>query len=262
MKAGISTATLFPEKHSEEAAQLIKSLGAEVAEIFLSTFYEYRPEFAKALAPKISGLEVNSLHTMPLNFESNLFNPTRRVRGDGFYWLDQIARSAQLLGCKNYTFHGLARTAVGCRDDLDFFGERVVEAHGFLQGYGVNLCIENTATYLYNRPEVFTALRRYCPDLYGVFDLKQARRSGYPYQMYIKAMEGAIAYVHISDLTEDGKMALPGKGKCDLFEVLTRLKDAGFDGNILIETYREDFGDVSEIKESLDFLNELCYKLG
>ena len=84
MKIGISTASLFPEKHSEEAARIIKELGAEAAEIFLSTFYEYRPEFSKALAPQIEGLEVNSLHTVPLNFEGNLFNSTRRVRVDGF----------------------------------------------------------------------------------------------------------------------------------------------------------------------------------
>ena len=101
MKIGISTASLFPEKHTEEAARIIASLGAEVAEVFLSTFYEYRPEFSKALAPRIKGLEINSVHSMPLNFEPNLFNVTRRVRGDVFYWLDKIARSAQLLGCHN-----------------------------------------------------------------------------------------------------------------------------------------------------------------
>ena len=65
MKIGISTASLFPEKHTEEAARIIKSLGAEVAEVFFSTFYEYRPEFSKALAPEIEGLALihNSAHT-------------------------------------------------------------------------------------------------------------------------------------------------------------------------------------------------------
>ena len=55
MKIGISTAALFPEKHTEDAARIIKSLGAEVAEVFFSTFYEYRPEFSKELAPQIAG---------------------------------------------------------------------------------------------------------------------------------------------------------------------------------------------------------------
>lgn len=261
MKIGISTATLFPEKHSEEAAVIIKSLGAEVAEVFLSTFYEYRPEFSKALAPQIEGLEVNSLHTVPLNFEGNLFNSTRRVRGDGFYWLDQIARSAQLLKCRNYTFHGFMRAGSGNNDDMRFIGERIAEAHSFLCGYGVSLCLENTAYYAYNRPSFFREVKNYCPDLYGVFDLKQARRSGYPYAMYIEDMAGAIAYVHISDMDENGKMCLPGRGIYDFSEVFKRLKGAGFDGRVLIENYRGDYGGFEELKESVEFLKEIADKI-
>lgn len=260
MKVGISTASLFPEKHTEEGVRIIKSLGAQAAEVFLSTFYEYRPEFSKALAPQIEGLEINSLHCMPLNFEPNLFNSTRRVRGDGFYWLDQVARSAQLLGCHNYTFHGFVRAGRE-QDDMRFIGERIAEAHAFLSRYGVNLCLENTAHYAYNRPGFFREVRAFCPDLYGVFDIKQARRSGYPYQMFLKELEGAIAYAHISDVDEKSATCLPGKGVYDFEEIFKRLKDAGFDGNILIENYRNDYGDLEELKQSLDYLNEIIYKI-
>lgn len=260
MKIGISTATLFPDKHTEEAAQIIKSLGAETAEVFFSTFYEYRPEFSKALAPKIAGLNVNSVHTVPLNFEGNLFNSTRRVRGDGFYWLDQIARSAKLLGCENYTFHGFMR-AGNSADDFAYIGDRIAEAHAFLAGYGVSLCLENTAYYAFNRPEFFRKVKERCPDLYGVFDLKQARRSGYPWQMYLAEMQGALAYVHLSDMDENGKMCLPGKGVYNFEEIFKRLKGAGFDGNVLIENYRGDYGDFTELRQSVDFLKEIADKV-
>lgn len=260
MKIGISTASLFPEKHTEEAARIIKSLGAEIAEVFFSTFYEYRPEFSKALAPRIKGLEINSVHCMPLNFEPNLFNATRRVRGDGFYWLDQVARSAQLLSCHNYTFHGFARVGKG-KDDMRFIGERIAEAYGFLQGYGVNLCLENTAHYAYNRPDFFREVKSFCPDMYGVFDIKQARRSGYPYQMYIEAMKGAIAYVHISDVDENGKTCLPGKGIYNFEEIFKRLKDVGFDGSVLIENYRSDYDNFEELKQATDYLKEIADKI-
>lgn len=259
MKIGISTAALFPEKHTEDAAKIIKSLGADTAEVFYSTFYEYRPEFSKALAPQIEGLHVNSVHTMPLNFECNLFNGTRRVRGDGFYWLDQVARSAQLLGCKNYTFHGFVRSGGGV-DDLNFIGERIAEAFNFLAGYGVNLCLENTACYAYNRPSFFGEIKRRCAGISGVFDLKQARRSGYPYQAYIADMAGAIAYVHISDVNENGQTCLPGKGICDFYEIFKRLKDSGFDGAVLLEPYRGDYGGYDELKQSVQFLMEIADK--
>ena len=260
MKVGISTATLFPEMHTEAGARTIKSLGAQVAEVFLSTFYEYRPEFSKSLAPQIEGLEINSVHCMPLNFEPNLFDVTRRVRGDGYYWLDQIARSAQLLRCNNYTFHGFPRVGKG-RDDMRFLGERIAEAHAFLARYGVHLCLENTAHYAYNRPGFFREIKQFCPDLYGVFDIKQARRSGYPYQMFLSELEGAIAYVHISDVDERGVTCLPGKGVYDFKEIFSRLKDCGFDGNILIENYRKDYQSLEELKQSLDYLNEIVDKL-
>lgn len=261
MKIGISTASLFPEKHSEDAAQIIKDLGADVAEIFLSTFYEYRPEFSKALAPKIEGLEVNSLHTMPLNFEPNLFNSTRRVRGDGFYWLDQVARSAQLLKCPDYTFHGFVRTAGVRHDDMGFIGERIAEAYYFARGYNLSLCLENTAHYAYNRPGFFKEVKSRCPEIAGVFDIKQARRSGYPYAMYIEEMAGSVGYAHLSDVDADGRCCLPGKGIYDFNEVLKRLKGAGFDGNIIIEVYRGDYGGFEELKESLEFLKEIADKI-
>ncbi len=214
---------MFPEKNTEEAAEVIKTLGADTTEVFFSTFYEYRPEFSKALSPKTAGLEVNSVHALSLNFEGNLFNASRRVRGDGYYWLDQIARSAQLLNCRNYTFHGFIRAGEG-EDDIAFLGERFAEAHSFMRRYNVNLCLENTSRFAYARPGFFKQIKNYCPDLSGVFDLKQARRSGYPYAMYIEDMAGAIAYVHISDFGADGKMCLPGKGICDFKEIFKRLK--------------------------------------
>lgn len=261
MKIGISTASLFPEKHSEEAAEIIKELGAETAEIFLSTFYEYRPEFARALAPKIEGLDINSMHTMPLNFEANFFNSTRRVRGDGFYWLDQVARSAQALKCPNYTFHGFVRAGGAQSDDMGFIGERFSEAYYFARGYNLSLCIENTANYAFNRPDFFTELKSRCKDVYGVFDIKQARRSGYPYQMYIEAMKGAIAYVHLSDVTADGKCCLPDKGIYDFKEIFKRLKGAGFDGNVILEVYRGDFKTFDELKKCMEFLKEIADKV-
>ena len=246
---------------TEQAVEEIAKLGADCVEVNLRTFYEYRPEFSKALAPKIGGLEINSVHCMPLNFEPNLFNVTRRVRGDGYYWLDQVARSAQLLGCHNYTFHGFMRAGSGRGDDLRFIGERIAEAHAFMARYGVNLCIENTAHYAYCYPGFFAEVRKFCPDLYCVFDIKQAKRSGYPYKMYLKEAEGAIAYVHISDVDESGATCLPGKGIYDFTEIFKSLSDAGFDGNVIIENYRGDYGGFEELKQSLDYLNEIIYKL-
>lgn len=260
MQVGISTASLFPRYDTDGALKIIKSLGVEVAEVFLSTFYEYRPEFAKALAAEISGLHINSVHANSVNFEANLFSPTRRVKGDGFYWLDQITRSARLLGCKSYTFHGLHRLAGGS-DDIDGLSGYLGDAVNFVAGYGIKLCLENVCWCLYNRPGLFSQLKQRVPSLSGVLDVKQARRSRYPLNMYINDMAGAISHVHLSDVDENGKMCLPGRGVCDFTDIIKRLKGVGFDGNLIIEVYSGDYGETSELRQACDYLREIIYAL-
>ncbi len=261
MKVGISTASLFPRYPTEQALQKIIESGAETAEIFFSTFYEYRPEFSKSFADKAAGIKINSVHANSTNFEPNLFNPTRRVKGDGFYWLDQIARSAQLLNCHNYTLHGMHRLPAVKRDDYDGLGGYVRDASDFLAGYGVKLCLENVHWCLYNRPGVFAELKKRCPALFGVFDIKQARRSGYPYAMYIEDMAGAVAYAHLSDVDENGRMCLPGKGVYDFTEIIKRLIGAGMQGDILVEVYGGDYEKEEELFASVEYLKEIVYKL-
>ena len=80
--------------------------------------------------------------------------------------------------------------------------------------------------------------------------------------MYLKEMEGRIAHVHISDVDERGKICLPGRGIFDFPDLLRRLADARFDGPLLIEVYKGDYGKEEELKESCDFLGELLYKYG
>lgn len=261
MKTGISTASLFLRQSTEDAAVTIKNMGAACAEVFLQTFYEYRPEFSKVLAPKLQGLEVNSVHALAGNFESQLFSPSRRQRGDGFYWLDQLMRSAQLLNCKKYTFHGMVNAKDLIFRDFGAVAAVIGEASAFCARYGVRLCLENVVWSTYNRPGVFREIKRRCPELSGVFDIKQARRSGYPWQMYVNEMSGAISHVHLSDVDEEGKICLPGRGVYDFAEIISRLKDAGFDGNVIIEVYQDNYGDPEELKQSLDYLDEIIYRV-
>ncbi|MDE6613854.1 MAG: sugar phosphate isomerase/epimerase [Clostridia bacterium] len=257
MKIGISTSSLCRRAETEDSFDIIKQAGAECCEVYLQTFYEYRPEFAKKFAARTSGLEVNSVHVAPHNFEPQLFFGSRRVSGDGFYWLGQVMRSAQLFGAKYYTFHG--ELSGGKEENLDETAERVRGIADFCARYGVTLCFENVPRATCNRPEVFRELKNRCPQIAAVFDIKQARKSGYPYQMYIENMAGAISHVHISDADENGKTCLPNRGVYNFREIFKRLKGAGFDGAVIIET--GNFKDVAELKNSVEFLKELADKI-
>ena len=157
MKIGISTAS-FTEYETEDALSLLKEAGAQTCEVYLKTFYEYRPEFAKKYAERLAGVEVSCIRVNSQNFEPQLFSPSRRVRGDGFYWLDQVLRSAQLFGAKNYILSGLPNT------------EDLTPVADFCARYGVNILVEN------------------CSDVLGL-KLKC---------VYLQDMQGAIVAVRVS----------------------------------------------------------------
>lgn len=95
--------------------------------------------------PDICGLEVNSVRVRAESFEGQLFAPSRRVRGDGLYWLDQIMRSAGLLGAENYTFCGAGYSEkLDCTEDFDCLSGYIRGVIEFCARYGVNLRLVNS----------------------------------------------------------------------------------------------------------------------
>ncbi len=251
MKIGVSTASLR-NFETEDALSVLKETGAETCEVYLRTFYEYRPEFAKKYAANADGTEVSSVCVAPLNFEPQLFCTRRRTRGDGFYWLDQVMRSAQLFGAKKYTFRG---SAFGRdNEDIEFTAERLREIADFCGRYGVTLCLENSRGGIYNSPYVFKELKARCPQLAAVFNIREARKTFYPWQTYVKDMTGAVSHIIVSDVDENGNVCLPGNGLYDFKEIFKTLSGEGFDGAALIEA--ENFSDLSELKRSVEFLKD------
>lgn len=261
MKIGVSTASFFPREECENAIDKIKKCGAECAEIFLGTYYEYRPEYARSHRERFSDIPISAVHALSGNFEPQLFSPSRRVRGDAFYWLDQLMRSAQLLGTDKYTFHGYISRCSG-EENIDEVSGLLNAVCEFCAHYQVTVCLENVSWCTYNRPGLFKKFKERCPQLAAVLDLKQARRSGYPINMYIEDMAGAISHVHLSDVDKDGHICLPGRGIYDFAEIFKRLHGVGFDGDAVIEVYGDNYGDYEEIARSVEFLKETEYKIG
>ena len=263
MYSGVSTASLFLREFNEDALTVLNGLGVRSTEVFLTTFSEYTEEFARLLLARRGALKVNSVHLLNTQFEPQLFGQHPRAKADAFRILDGAMASARVFGAERYTFHGITRLKKNSAPpDYKKTGKSFCEISECCAAHGVRLCLENVHWAFYNEPGIFGRVREYCPDLSGVFDVKQARLSCYPYQMYIKDMEGCISHVHLSDVNERGKICLPGKGTFDFEECLRRLKDAGFDGAALIEVYANDYGDYRELKQACDYIDEIIYKIG
>lgn len=266
MQVGVSTASLFMRQDNEEALQTLNGLGVKTTEVFLTSYFQYGKGYAQRLLQSRGDICVNSVHDLTSQFEPQLFSRHDGVRQDAYNMLGQVMESAQLLDAPYYTFHGITRAKkterLGEKDDFTHWGNCFRNLLDFCQGYGVKLCLETVEWSTYNRPGVFAKIAGRVPNLLGVLDIKQTRISGYGYEPYLKEMGNKIAYVHLSDVTEEGKMCLPGNGAFDFDDLIVRLKDVGFDGALLIEAYERDYDDIPQLKQSCEYLQELVYKHG
>ena len=68
MQAGISTATLFLRRNNEDALALFSEWGVPVCEVFLTSFCEYEPSFARLCAEKKGAVKVHSVHVLNTQF--------------------------------------------------------------------------------------------------------------------------------------------------------------------------------------------------
>ena len=266
MQTGVSTASLFMRKNNEDALPFLESQGISVAEVFLTSFSEYGEPFASLLKERKGKLQINSVHILNTEFEPQLFNAHPRVLKDAYDWLDKVMISANALGAPYYTFHGTSRvkraSRSGANDNFPSMIEGFIRLVETCKNKGVTLCLENVEWATYNRPGVFEILAKEIPDLRGVLDIKQARLSEYPYQTYLQEMGEKLAYAHISDITADGKMCLPGQGIFNFDDFIRQLKDVGFDGALIIEAYQKDYKEEKELKTACDYMDEILYKHG
>ena len=261
MQVGISTASLFMRLYNEDAVALINEWGVQTSEVFLTSFCEYEPSFAKTVAQKKGELSVGSVHILNTQFEPQLFSAHPRVKADAYALLEKVTACARILGAKNYTFHGLARLKASFKEDLPKFGKQLKEISDYCAERNVKLCLENVEWALYNRAGLFKELKKYCPELKGVLDIKQAQISGCPYEDYLDDMGASLAYVHASDFDDSGRKCLPGKGVFNFDELFKRLKGNGFDGAIIIENYMSDYRELKELKDSYEYLLEKAEKI-
>ncbi len=264
MQIGVSTASLFVRKTTEDALSYIREENIPYTEVFLSTYREYNRAFGKLLKERLAGgkTRVHSVHTLNTQFEPQLYSVNPRAAEDSFDILEGVMEAAEEIGAKYYTFHGVARLKkTPFRMDYDRVGMITEKIFSACAAHGVTLSYETVHWCYYNYIGFFREIKKRCPGLKGTLDIKQARQSGVFYGDFIDEMGSDIVTVHLSDLDENGKMCLPGKGCFDFAELFRRLKDVGFSGAMLIEAYQGDYGELSELKESVEFISELSERI-
>ena len=262
MQTGISTASLFGRFVTEDALKFLSDNGVLTSEAFLESYCEYKPEFGDVLKKSKGNVKVHSIHTLTTQFEPQLYSVNERAKRDSFMLLDDAMTVAEKVGAKYYTFHGGARfkkTPIVL--DFERVGKITQDIIDVCKKHDIQLAYENVHWGYYNYSGFFKELKKRTVGLKATLDVKQARQSGISCSEFIEDMGSDIVTVHLSDVKENGKMCLPGKGVTDFESLFSMLLDKGFDGAFLIEVYKNDFNEFSELMQSLEFINNLVAKI-
>ena len=127
--------------------------------------------------------------------------------------------------------------------------------------YGVTLAQENVNAFRSQDCGFIRNMREYLKeDASFVLDVKQAVRSGRdPYEM-CEAMGKNLVHIHINDNRPGRDCLLPGRGEMDYARLLSILRENHYRGDFIIEVYRKDFAQISELADAYRFLQSAGFE--
>lgn len=255
MEIGISTGCLYPEL-TEDAALTLAKLGFKKIEIFFNTFSELKADYLQKLKTDLSfyGTQVISLHPFTSSFESYLlFSGYERRFRDGVELYENYFRTIRLLGGKYVILHGLRNDFLrACPEKLYF--ERFAVLAQTARQYNVTLLQENVYGHFADNPQNIRRMIDAIPeDARFVCDTKQAIKSGFSPFEISSAMGERLCHVHISDFVR-GECRLPDNNGFDFKSFFNELNRQHYNGNIIIEVYRQNFQAVSELVQNKIYL--------
>ncbi|MDL2234890.1 sugar phosphate isomerase/epimerase [Christensenellaceae bacterium OttesenSCG-928-L17] len=268
MEVGLSTASFFGKYDLEDIPARIHAIGADVCEVFLNTFSEYQPSFIELLRARIleEGLRVFGVHPMSVQFESQLFSIYTRQRTDAEELFEQVLRAGARLGATCYVMHGPAGMYGAAKNvQLERIGPMLQKLCERAGEHGITIAWENVSWCLFSRPEVGKELLAAtgADDLRFTLDVKQAARSGYAPEDYVRAMGGRLMNVHLCDylLREGGGIypRLPGKGVCDYTALRAALQEVNYKGPAFLEVYSDLYEEEEALQESFAYVRH-CLK--
>lgn len=258
MKTGVSTACFFGREQIEDSFDVLRRMGVDVTEVFLNTFSEYEKDFSEQLAARRGGIGVHSVHAHGTCFEPELFSSHDRIREDAEEIFKKVCAAGFMLGAKYYTFHG-PFLKVDRPLNLDYlrFSARLNQLCEIASRYGIKIAYENVCWAYGNNLEFFKTLLPLCPELKTTLDVKQAIYSGIDPLKVLDVMGSRVATVHICDMDAKNHPSLPGKGRYPFAKFFKTLAADYPDMTVLIEVYKDCYGDYDELSENYRYVSDL-----
>lgn len=255
MQGAVSSACFFPED-TLGSVQLLQGLGVERIELFLNTFRELSPSFAETMGQLLrsNGTKVCALHPFSSGFEPFFFFSRYEGRmEDGMELYKRYFELCQLWQVPRLVFHG---DYGGSTFPTERYCEHFAALSCTAAQYGVQLCQENVARCRSGSPAFIREMRRLLgKDAAFVLDLKQARRSGACLEEFLDAMGPCLAHLHISGADAKSDCTAPAPDTLDIPQLLGMLKKTGYDGDLVIELYRDGFSNPAQLQRSYRYIN-------
>lgn len=259
MRAGVSTACLFPTD-LEQALHHLGQHGIKLTECFFNTPSELSKESLCRLKSGAAsyGMEIASVHSFHSEMETFYFFTNYKNRlEDGLELYRRYFEAAAQLGAKYLVFHGDHNYSqfAPCSEERAFHNIHALWSVG--REYGVELLHENVCRCKGGHPDYLLRLHQAVPQLGFVLDCKQALRAGHSPMEFVDALGSSIRHVHISDSNAQRDCLPPGKGNCDLPQLLRALHEKGAEFSAIVELYSNSFDSLDELKESCDFVQRI-----
>lgn len=256
MDIGLSSAVFYPRIETENSIELISKMGFKCAEIFLNSPTEYEQDFIKKLIEQKEKykLKINSVHSFSSSFEPYLFDLYKRRRKDMLVYFEKVCKAASALGAKCYTFHG-AKLEQGKFRDRKLIFEVYNNLCYIASENNIKLAQENVSWCMSSIPEYLMELKEKCKyPIYFTLDIKQAYKAMNTPKTYIDIMKQNLVNIHINDRDEKNVCLIPGKGKVNFKQLFNDINKYGYNGNVIIELYSDNYSSYEEIQNSKKYL--------
>ena len=260
MKAGVSTACLYPEPVEECLYQLAVN-GVSNVELFLNTHSELKKSFAHGIADILKRFDVNcaSLHPFTCEIETlMLFSDYERRLSDALEFHRHYFDFMNIVGAEIFVLHG-AKAGV----TKERYCERYSELFRLGKKFGVTVAVENVSRCLSSSSAFIRDISRMLGDEFAfVLDTKQAIRSGESPFAFIDAAGKKLRHVHISDSGPLGDCLPIGKGSFRFDDFFRRVNSVSPECNVILELYRSNFDNISELLRSSSILSAMTGRYG
>ena len=261
MDIGVSTACFYPME-TEKALASLAGLGIRNVEIFFNADCELEGSIYGEIERIVrdNGISVLSVHPYTSAIETmTLFGDYPRRLDAIMDTYDRYFEIMNQFGAKIFVLHGALKSAhfLQLPGGEELYLERYSLLFELGKRRGITVAQENVSYCKSGDPDFLRCMRSQLgSECAFVLDVKQALRSSLDVFGIMDIMGDRLVHCHLSDNTPEKDCVPVGKGRLDFGRFAGELKNRNYSGGIILELYNNGFTDMSQLKESVEYMKK------